>query len=310
VIGLINALITHDAATGLTLIHQVVGDGVDPRQFAREMVTYLRWIMLVKFGRDSVTLNLPDDLLEKVQEHAGVVDPALILYATRRFNEAQVDIKSGLLAIPQLPLELAFVDSLEYVPVSPVVRHSGIVPARPVGPPAAPSTPIPARPEPSSPAAATTREATVPEQVEGAPELVPPAEQGASPLTREMVMAVFERALDDLESGRTKDGRRGTMIAKALRYNTHLAEVTGNKLLFATSDLMKGKFEKAQPLANIEDVFSRLLGQPVKVSFMVDQDRKAGGSSDVAEPPGIDSQTDDLLRTAESLGGEINQGSR
>ncbi|MDX1521156.1 MAG: DNA polymerase III subunit gamma/tau, partial [Anaerolineae bacterium] len=42
VISLTDAIIDQDVAAGLDVINQVVGDGVDPRQMAREVVEYLR----------------------------------------------------------------------------------------------------------------------------------------------------------------------------------------------------------------------------------------------------------------------------
>jgi DNA polymerase-3 subunit gamma/tau len=310
VIGLVTALIKRDVATGLDIINQVVGDGIDPRQFAREIVTYLRWVMLVKFGRDSTTLNLPEEILVEIGQQAKTIDAGLIVHATRRFNEAQVDIKSGLLTIPQLPLELAFVDSAEYVPVAVTaplpggqaaamtVRPSSAAPRQP-----SPSRPAAPRPPEPSPEAPVIRESPT------AGEMVTPSPGTGMPITVETVMSVFERILDDLETGRTKDGRRGTMISKALRHNARLVRTNDNEIVFATSSMLKGRFEQAQPLANIEDVFSRSLGRPVVVRFVIEQQQSSGENRDETRPADIDSQTETLLKTAESLGGEISRDS-
>jgi DNA polymerase-3 subunit gamma/tau len=109
---LVEALVNQDTATGLDVINQVVGDGVDPRQFAREIVEYLRHVMLLKLSQRETMLNLPEDTLAAIKKQAGQIETAAIVQATSRFNQAQVDIKSGLLAIPQLPLELAFVEAI------------------------------------------------------------------------------------------------------------------------------------------------------------------------------------------------------
>ena len=47
VVDLVGALIEQDLANGLEIINHVVNDGIDPRQFAREIVEHLRAVMLV-----------------------------------------------------------------------------------------------------------------------------------------------------------------------------------------------------------------------------------------------------------------------
>ncbi len=112
-----------------------------------------------------------------------------------------------------------------------------------------------------------------------------------------------------MEEGRTKDGRRGTLIAKALRYDAQLLKVTGDEIIFSTSDLMKSKFEKAQPRANIIDVFSRLLGRPVNVKFLSEEEiaaGSAGGAPNAATDVKKNDETDALVKMmTEELGGRI-----
>jgi hypothetical protein len=133
-------------------------------------------------------------------------------------------------------------------------------------------------------------------------------------LTVDDVRACFEQALEDLEEGRTKDGKRGTLIAKALRNAAQLHTISGREIHFITSAMMKEKFEKPQPIANINSVFSRLLGRPVIVRFWADSeisDSTSIVSSDFLAQAKIgseqsDQDTDVLLRVAtEELGGRI-----
>ena len=111
VVELVGAVITQNMAAGLDVINQVVNDGLDPRQFAREIVEYLRAMMLIKLGDGSTLLNLPAETLAIIKSQAAQADAALIVRATTLFNTALFDLKSSLLSIPQLPLELAFVEA-------------------------------------------------------------------------------------------------------------------------------------------------------------------------------------------------------
>ncbi|HRV96681.1 MAG TPA: DNA polymerase III subunit gamma/tau, partial [Anaerolineae bacterium] len=130
VIGLVDALIEQDVATGLDIINQVVSDGLDPRQFAREIVEHLRAVMLVKLGNGAGLLTMPDETLAAVKRQAEWAGSSMIIKATAQFNSAAVDIKSGLLAIPQLPLELAFVESI-LAPAEMPAPEIASIPARP-----------------------------------------------------------------------------------------------------------------------------------------------------------------------------------
>ncbi len=304
VIELVDALVDQNIAAGLDIINDVVSDGVDPRQFAREIVEYLRAVMLVKLGNGAETLNLPDETLIAIKNQASQIEAVTIVQATSRFNAAQIDVKSGLLAIPQLPLELAFVDaamSEVAIPQPPVVAASGktsvssdSISSKTKTPPkliiSPPSSKIETMPTETSP-------------VSGA---------GTTKFTIENVQNCLEHVFIDLEEGRTKDGKKGTLIAKALRYDAQLYKVSDNKIYFITSVMMKEKFERQQPKANIDDVFSRLLGQPVHVHFGLKNEVSTSTSSSVnvlateGDGQDVDESTDALVKVAtEELGGEI-----
>ncbi|RMF03077.1 MAG: DNA polymerase III subunit gamma/tau [Chloroflexi bacterium] len=293
---LADALIARDSAAGLDVINRVVNDGVDPRHFAREIVEYLRYVLLVKLSQNTDMLNLPEDTLVTMRAQADALDTGLLVQATTRFNEALVDIKSGMLAIPQLPLELAFVESVT-APAPAVLAAPAPVVAS-VGMPQAPH--LPAARAKSVPAA-TPPSAPAPPQM---------TNTSAGPVSVDAVRASFGRAIDDLEAGRTKDGRKGTMIANALRYDTRLLKVEQDTIYFVTSKLMKDKFEKPQPQATLDDVFSRALGQPVRLKFLLESDAVAiGGPTTADADAGLEENTQALLKVAtEELGGVVKNG--
>jgi len=290
VIDLVAALARRDVAAGLDVINRVVGDGVDPRQFAREVVEFLRAVMLLKLAPQANLPNLPVERLAVVKELAHQLEAGVIVFATGRFNTALVDLKSGLLSIPQLPLELAFVESAAGAPVVTAVAPAPVV-AAPVTQPAPPFQPPPPK---------TVAKPAVSTPVAAAP---PPGE-----ITIENVQTVFDQALEALEEGRTKDGRRGTLIAKALRYDARLVKVAGNEIFFVTSELLKKKFEQAQPQANIESVFSHQLGRTVRVNFLTDNEATAmlsAPSTPISTPAAGETEAALLKMMTEELGGQI-----
>jgi len=280
VIELVDALIDQNVSGGLDIINRVVGDGLDPRQFAREIVEYLRSVMLVKLGNGAESLNLPDETLEAIKAQAKRAEAAVIVRATGRFNEAQVDIKSGLLAVPQLPLELAFVESAS--PAAAVPQPSVESVAAPVAAPAPAKRKAAAPSPPSDP---------VP------PPAPPQGAEPGEPITVDTVRSRFEQVIKIIEP-------KSKPMAEALR-DARLHRVDGNNIYFTTFDMLKRRFEKAQPRAAIDDAFARALGQRVSVHFLTEKEAATAPAEAGDETAGED-ETDALLKVAtEELGGEI-----
>ena len=92
-------------AQGLKLVAAVRDDGVDMRRFSKEVVGYLRELLLVKAGAAD-TLDQPQETLAEMQTLAREVDEAEIVHALKTLG--RLDFRDD----PQssLPLELALVE--------------------------------------------------------------------------------------------------------------------------------------------------------------------------------------------------------
>ncbi len=283
VISLVDSLIDHDIASGLDIINEVVSDGIDPRQFAREMVEYLRAVMLVKLGNGAEMLNLPEETLVAVKAQADRTEAAPIVRATDRFNKAQIDIKSGLLAIPQLPLELAFVEA------ATKVVPTKVTPA-----------PVASAPMAKSPVAKPVPTTMVPQSTPMSAAVAPvqPVAQESDSLTVAMVKQHLGAVIALIEP-------KSKPMAEALR-GAALYQVDGNAIHFITFELMKERFDKPQPKKAIDNAFSQVFGRSVAVHFISDT---AISSSEVPTDSDKQNQADNttvLLKVAtEELGGEI-----
>ncbi|MDX1524522.1 MAG: hypothetical protein R3264_23025, partial [Anaerolineae bacterium] len=278
---LVEALINQDVASGLDIINQVTGDGTDPRQFAREIVEYLRSLMLVKLGNGADLLTLPEETLEILKTQAARVDGSTIVRATSLFNDASVDIKSGLLTIPQVPLELAFVEAAMPAPAPAAVEP----------------VPTPA-PPPQTPAVRAATPPPSPMPPPGVTESVAPTggERTAkveSEITVDTVRACFDQVLKVIQ-------RKNEIMANALR-QAQLHRVSGREIHFVTSELMKRRFEKPQPKAAVDEAFSQVLGQAVLVHFLSEKNISSASQGDKANDEDIQA----LVKTAEELGGKL-----
>ena len=275
VMELVNALVDQNVAAGLDVINRLVDDGGDPRQFAHEIVEYLRSLMLVKLGNGAHLLNLPEETLTVMQQQANQTDSAVIVRATTLFNNALVEIKSGLLDISQLPLELAFVEAVIPAAVAqPVVTESRSESA-PASQPSV-SAVMPASPTAQKPV-----------------EKVAPPLEPAGEITVDTVRTCFEKVIKAIEP-------KSKPMAEALRNNTRLYKVANKEKYFVTSGLLKGRFERPEPRGAINEVFSWAIGQPVVVRFISeDAVSKAKGEETTDEDLAA------LLKTAAELGGQV-----
>jgi len=149
-------IINGDIPAGLATISSVNSDGLNLRQFNRELVEYLRTLLLVKTGADD-TVDLTSEDLTELRDLASGVSLAQVLKAVKTFG--QIDI--GLEDHSSLPLELAVVDvslptapaeaekpSRQREPAPRTVQHTRPAPAAPVAAAKPPTRPTEAEPGP------------------------------------------------------------------------------------------------------------------------------------------------------------------
>lgn len=125
VIEVIDALIERNSAKGLTLIDDALDSGTDSRQFARQIVTYLRNVLLTKLGADQ-QMDPGNSLEEKKFDHAQQFSMPSLLMAIEAFNRAASQEQSNW--HPGLGLELAFTSFLIEPSQTPTLKHTELTP--------------------------------------------------------------------------------------------------------------------------------------------------------------------------------------
>jgi len=103
---LVTHLIHRDVTAGINTIHSVNNDGLDLRQFNRELVEYLRWLLLIKTGSDEAIDLTAEDIAE-LKTLADKASLPQILKAIRLFGQLEISLDN----YATLPLELALIDS-------------------------------------------------------------------------------------------------------------------------------------------------------------------------------------------------------
>ena len=97
-------------AAGMDAIHTALDAGTDPRLLARQVVDYLRALLLIQMG-NAAQVDLAADTRAQAEKHARAFPPADVLRMIKAFNAAATDLRGGWQ--PSLPLELALAEVME-----------------------------------------------------------------------------------------------------------------------------------------------------------------------------------------------------
>lgn len=255
----VNALCEANAASGLDAINQAMDSGADARQFARQIVEHLRAVMLIKLG-DPALVDLPAEQRATFNSQAERLELDRLTRAIKLFNQAALDLRGGWQ--PQLPLELALVESLQqpvgsagHAPTTLVTRNPAPVASHtPSAPPKAPD------PGPIKSQAVSKSTASKPTAQE-----VPPAasHEPASSLTMEQVLAEWNGVLSSIKTR--------SIPAEALLKSCHVSKVEhGTVVLSWPTDSLKSRFEGSKHQRLLEDRLSSTLAQKVLVRSVVE----------------------------------------
>ena len=85
---LTDAWLNRDGAGGLALIHQALASGTDARQFCRQMVAYLRELLLLQAAGETLPLEATPEQRDEMLAQAQRAPRQGMIEAIRRVNEA------------------------------------------------------------------------------------------------------------------------------------------------------------------------------------------------------------------------------
>ncbi len=307
---LIEALRNRDAAAGLNCIHRALDSGSDPRQFARQVVDYLRGLLLVRMGNADLIEATPEQRAQMAQHALGFSLPKL-MEILRLFNNAANELRTGWQ--PGLPLELALAQAVEFdesaPPGAPAPAAEKAAAKTPASQPPAPREKI------SGPAAAkpADRPAQVPPAAQTEPEKAPEKNQSAAeksaPLKRTQAPSEEQPRPESAEISLGVIKQHWEMIRKIVKAKHPPTEALLNscrlslrggvlQLGFAT-ELLKSKMEAEYSLKLTMQALKLAVGQEVPVTCIL-VDAKGGP---VQRDEDIDA--DGIVSEALNLGAKI-----
>ena len=266
VLEIVDAIQSNQSAAGLDYIHATLDAGSDPRQFARQIVDYLRNLLLVRMGNPE-QLDATADLKSQMARHAQGFDVPQLLSLIRVFNQAANDARSAWQ--PSLPLEMAFIESLESD-----ASHGSETPRKPPAKKASPSK-----------AGQSTAASETPTR-EGEMASSP----GESGLTIKLINDHWRQILALI--------RKSNTTTEALLRSGRLLGVKDGTVYLGFSEVLKSKMEKRDNMELVTSAFQQVLNMDVPIQCVV----SAGKAGSL--PPDIES--DGMVAAAlRDLGGEI-----
>jgi DNA polymerase-3 subunit gamma/tau len=227
---LVDALADKDATLGLKTINDALDRGADPRQFAREVVDYLRGLLMIQMENPQM-VEVPSQMREGMTRQAGQLSPSSLLVAIKSFNTAAMDSRASWL--PSLRLEIAFMEARGSSDLSGRKEtNSGS------------SDPQEAQPSSSSPGE---------EQVPVDDDLAEDKSIGSG------FHAIQQHWREILQATRQFDPRTQAL----LNSSTPLGLENGELILGFRSDLLREKMEKDHNLSNAKRAAAEVLGYQV-----------------------------------------------
>jgi DNA polymerase-3 subunit gamma/tau len=255
---LIKHIVNNDTPAGLATINSVNSDGLDLRQFNRELIEYLRELLLIKTGSAEAVDLTAEDIAE-LKELAAKTSLAQIARAIKLFSQLELGFDNS------LPLELALVDCTQPAeereklppkayyepppPVKEVPKPQMVRPAPPAEPTVTPAKAEIARPAP----AAEPRPAQKPEAVPVTPQLNNEIER-----LKQSWRQVIEQAPDDV--------KRTPAVAILRSAGVKPVTIDGDTVVLAFRyPIHKERMETVENQQVAQKIIGNFLGHPCRV---------------------------------------------
>ncbi len=279
VIEVVDGLVEKDTAKGLRLINDALDGGADPRQFARQVVTYLRNILLYKMGNED-QVEVGEDTKANLAEHAVQFSMPSLLKAIEAFNLATTSEHASW--HPGLGLELAFTNYLSEPQSNNELPSDQIKPTLV----SQPKQPVPqSQPSPQEHFEEISKSTQKP-VTDKSPIIEPAIKENVEKVTRNnstkvesndedkvLVPSGDEITLSEIQKAWTKIKalvKQHNPRTEGLLNTSKLAGVRDNTLILGfSSDTLKGMMEKEGNITLTTDILEEVFGQPLLVKCIV-----------------------------------------
>jgi DNA polymerase-3 subunit gamma/tau len=266
VLDVIGAVVEQKPAEGLEAIHKALDSGADPRQLARQVVDYLRALLLIQMGNSSQA-DLTRDVRTQAEKHARSLSRQDVLQLILAFNNAATELRSSWQ--PSLPLELALAEAIK----TPNILNQVSVPTQ------AENKPAKGKEEPAAVSPASSKETG---KAETASEV-----QEKPQVTLAQVSKVWKQIRERL---------RSQPALVALLNSARLMEIKNGVLVLGfASEVLRSKMDPGQ-MDLTRKAITELLGKDLSLQCVI---------TNAKQPPAGEVNADGMVAAAIKAGGEI-----
>ena len=263
---MVKHIIDNDVAAGITTINSVSSEGLDLRPFNRELIEYLRALLLVKTGT-SEAIDLPGEDIAELKEIATKASLTQVLKVVKLFGQLE---STGFDSYSTLPLELALVDCVLTQEEPP---RSQAKQTRPKAQRSADAAAPPHVPVSTEPPAAKTEAAEIPsppaEQPEAGPKAVevppPSAEIPVAPPEPGSEIEFLKQNWKQIIEKAPADTQKTPAVAFLRSSGKPVAFEDNTVVLAFKFSIHKDNMEKPQNQQIAEKIISSFIGHPCRV---------------------------------------------
>jgi DNA polymerase-3 subunit gamma/tau len=279
---IVASIVDGNPAEGLAVLHQALDGGTDPRQLARQLVDYLRDLLMVKMENAGL-VDAPDDQREKMAQQAQALGISHMVRAVRAFSQAAAAGRATWQA--GLPLELAYIEAC------------GVGGEQAASPPADSSRP---QAEISATSASEKSQTDLPSKSSSKSRPV----KSTLPAVAEDAIVSMQQVLDRwreiLQAARKRDPQTQGLLNSC----RPLGLQSGALVIGFESDLLREKMEDGSKLDITRQALLDVFGKPVEVRTALTHAWEAGADdSELSGPPIED---DGMVATAvRDLGAQV-----
>lgn len=296
---IVASIAARDIGRGIAALDQAVDAGADPRQVARDVIEYLRGVMLFAVKSETM-LNVGEEVKADMRQLATQLNSDQASRSIRLFSQASLDLRNS--ASPTLPLEMALVESAS--DPAPTFAAAPTVPrtapardtANPFTPPAPSFTPV--APPPAAPPVAAKKAEPAPQK-------------SAAPKKKQAAAASEEPPVPTVSGGlslATVKANWSSVIEQVIRLDRN----TGPLLQFATPVALKEgalvigfeyeshkqRIEKeSKKQVVIEKALAAIFGTPMRIRLDVADETKQKEQA----------KNDPLIRAGMNIGGKVTR---
>jgi DNA polymerase-3 subunit gamma/tau len=290
--ALIEALLQANLSDALRAVNSVAEQGVDMRQFTRDLVERLRALLLLVATGNRTLPDASEDELVVLEGWAQQSNMGVLKHWVHIFSTLDYQLRTS--PYGHLPLELAVVEALlEPEPATPPqqTRPTTSQAAAPATRPAPHPSPQPTKaakpakpPQPAEPAKPAEKPASTPQQPEPAPSasnshpLTPgtPEEKPAQPARPDNAPPSLLEKVKALWPAVVQDVRPKNATVQALLRDVQPVSVEEQTVvLLAKSEFHKQSIESRRNRLVVEEVLSKHMGKPFAVRCIIDEQQEA-----------------------------------